>query len=119
MVGYIFRDGVAVRLSGLHVCEVDKQLLRRHPSPYFGLGVENSAVPGKSRITMLDAESYARYFNTPAPALRPDNSGTIPWLRLVREQHMIALKSESHAWLDRIVAVELPRNLRLEKTPAQ
>lgn len=61
---------------------------------------------------MLDAGSYARYFNAPKPALRPDETGTVQWLRLVREQHMNALRSESHAWLDRIVDVELPRSLR-------
>jgi hypothetical protein len=118
-VGYIFRDGVAVRLTGFHVCDVDKRRLGRHPSPYFDVAIENSAVPGKCRITMLDAGSYARYFNAAKPALKPDESGTVPWLRLVREQHMDALRSESHAWLDRIVDVELPRSLRSEKTPSQ
>jgi len=118
-VGYIFRDGVAVRLHGLDVCDVDKQRIGRHPSPYFDLPVENSASPGKSRITMLDAGSYARYFNAPKPALRPDETGTVQWLRLVREQHMNALRSESHVWLDRIVDVELPRGLRSEQTPSQ
>lgn len=39
IVGCIFRDGVAVRLHGLDVCDVDKQRIGRHPSPYFDAAI--------------------------------------------------------------------------------
>jgi hypothetical protein len=111
-VGYLFRDGVTVRLVGVdHVCSGDKGWLKQDPSLFLWADVRWTACPGPGRIAMLTRQEYADFFNASLPDDHPVG-GRIPWLVIVREAHLKALASTSHPWLDAIAVRRLPRELR-------
>jgi hypothetical protein len=62
---------------------------------------------------MMSRQSYQSFFGGDLPGREPGPDGVIPWLKLVRDVHMKALGSPSHAWLDKIVAANLPGPYRI------
>lgn len=111
-VGYLFRDGVTVRLEGTaRVCTGDKAWLADGPPTYLTARVKWTAIPGPGRVAMLNRQQYSAYFRQPLPDDHPVGA-EIPWLRIVREAHMKALSATSHEWLDADVVARLPACLR-------
>jgi hypothetical protein len=112
-VGYTFRDGVTVKLKNITgVCDGNAAQLKAEPSIYFAANVAWTTLKGPSRVTMMSRQSYQSFFGGDLPGREPGPDGVIPWLKLVRDVHMKALGSPSHAWLDKIVAANLPSPYR-------